>query len=68
MMISKPKVFTVAALALIGATATPAALSAQTYICTTTTTSSTYYSTLSDGTKLTTTIIVISRACVPQES
>ena len=65
-MTSKLKVFTVGALALAGTTASPSTLVAQTYICTTTTRTTTYYSTGIDGTKYTTTVIVISETCVPQ--
>jgi hypothetical protein len=64
-MTSKLKLFMIGALALIGAMAAPAALTAQTYICTKITRTTTGYFTGLDGTKYTVTVIVISETCVP---
>jgi hypothetical protein len=65
-MNSKLKGLTIAALVLIGAVAAPASLMAQTYICTTITRTTTSFYTLTDGSKQTVTVIVISETCVPQ--
>lgn len=56
-----------AVFALAGMISAPAALIAQSYICTTTTTTTTYYHTDADGVVYITTVTVSSRVCVPYD-
>jgi hypothetical protein len=59
------KLLSTYALVVLGVTAAPAALLAQTYVCTTTTRTTTTRYTDSDGTIYITTVTVSSRVCVP---